>query len=232
MRAIPFHHSDFLSREDIHIYECSDRIVIPTSVFTSMGFVEGPVLLHISNAVGYVAGTLHNTHDRNNEVIYMPTWMVHRLKSTDNLSIASAPRHVCKTISLRPHNRDLLAIQGWHLKFAAAIRSYNTLTVDTPIPLVIDNKYMFMTICALNDNKYSTYYLVNGHEIDIEVLGPSDNPQAIQTDQTPYLYRDPRNTTHISNPYGGTGHVLGGTPSDRCIRELALEAAINRQKMT
>lgn len=237
MRAVPFHHCEFLSREDIHIYECSDRILIPKSVYVSMGFSEGPILLHISHKTGKsVSGTLHNIHDcGKDDILYIPTWMIHTLAITENLTIACAPRHVCNKISLRPHNSDLLIVSDWHLKFAASIRSYNTLTIGTCIPLVIGNKYMFMTINALNDSKHSTYYLVSGNEIDIEILESLESTLE-STQETckglSYLYKDPgkHNETYIARPFIGASYVLGGEPINRPLRELAAEAAQKRHQ--
>jgi hypothetical protein len=197
-----------------------------------MGFSEGPILLHISNKIGnYVCGTLHNVHDGKDDIIYAPSWMLHALDVTENLSIASVPRHVCKKISLRPHNSGLLAIDEWHLKFASSIRSYNTLTIGTRIPIVMDNKYMFMSIISLNDSKHSTYYLVNGEEISIEMLQPIESilPETLHTRS--YLYRDPRKINDTPrDPFTGGSHVLGGTQDGRPVRELVAEAALKRHQ--
>jgi hypothetical protein len=231
MRAVPFHQCEFISKADIPVFERSDRIFIHHSVYTSEGFTGGPLLLQISNKINkHVTGTLHNIYGwGTEEVIYMPAWMICKLDVTENLSISSVPIHVCKKISLRPHNSGLLLVEDWHLKFAAAIRTYNTLSIETRIPMVIDDKYMFMSIVALNDNTHSTYYLANGENIDIELLEPVES-LVCRPVPTPFLYRDPTKTiTYIERPFTGLSHVLGDAPS-RPIRELAHEAALKRQQ--
>jgi hypothetical protein len=175
MRACPYTHCPFLSKEDISGFECSDRIIIPRHVYVEHNLEETPrpLILCISNSMNdMVIGALHNLHEANNETIYMPTWMYVRLRTTSHLALSVAIKRNCNVITVRPHNRDFLDIDDWNTKFCAAIKYYNTLTVGVTIPIPIGNDIVPITVEKLNKGNADIVYLENGELIDLEILTP------------------------------------------------------------
>jgi hypothetical protein len=175
MRACPYTHCPFLSKEDISIFECSDRIIIPRQVYVEHNLEETPrpLILYISNSMNdWIVGALHNLHEVNTETIYMPTWMFVRLRTSSHLSLGIAIKVNCAVITVRPHNRDFLDIDDWNTKFCAAIKYYNTLVAGVSIPIPIDGEIVPITVEKLNKGKAEIVYLENGELIDLEILTP------------------------------------------------------------
>ena len=233
MRAAPFLHCKFIPMDEISIFECSDRILIPKSIFVSMGFGEGPILLNIANTVGTnVRGVLYNIHEANDDIIYMPTWMSILLSITDNLSMSSIKKFDCSRIIIRPQNAELLKIPDWNVKFSESIKYYNTLTQGYTIPVIIDDKFMYVTIDSLNDRKHETYFLTNGVEIGLEVLESQETKKArVEEPIIPFLYFNPRKKRkYIRYAFSGEPFILGTKPTDTNLSRphLCKQAALDR----
>jgi hypothetical protein len=232
MRALPFLQCDFLPKEELHQFEYSDKLMISSKLFETLGTTTGPLILKITNPRGgFVAGTLVNLHT-NDDIIYMPSWMITTLNITNNLTVSVLERIMCNRICMRPHNADFFSIPDWNTKFSEAIKLYNTFTIGNRVPIIIDKIFMFVTIEILNDRKYSTYFLQTGVDIDLEILTPLETKKEIV--DIPYLYRSgtPVPTPTVFYAFSGTSHVLGGnqTDSNLSCSEQRAAAALARLK--
>lgn len=228
MRALPYLQCDFLPKEELYKFEYSDRLMISDTLFKSLGVEQAPLLLSVTNPCGgFVAGTLFNLHT-NESVVYMPSWMISILNITNNVQVRVIERVPCTRLMMRPHNSELFSIPDWNTKFSEAIQYYNTLTIGTKVPIVIGGVYMYVTIELINDKKYTTYFLDNGAEIDLEILTPLESKQ--ERSSIPYLYKKPGGTPTAIYAFSGRGHAVGGTARDPSLskREQVENALLTR----
>jgi hypothetical protein len=168
MRALPFLQCRTVPPEFLIQYECSDRLLVAKNIQESHNLHNIPCLLRIQNELDvYVVGTAYGFHEED-DIIYMPMWMIHILKTTHCLSIASVPTHACTTLSIRPHNSGLFEIDDWHTKLRNGLRLYSTLTKGNMIAMQIDG-LVYFTVEMLHPNIYDTVYLIGSGEMEVDI---------------------------------------------------------------
>lgn len=166
--ALPFFQCKSIPYESLIQYECSDRLIIAKNIQDSQGLDHTPCILQITNSLDIsVVGTVYNIHADNN-IIYMPTWMMATLKTTQNCTIACVPVRACTSAAIKPYNTGLFEIKDWHIKLCNGLRLYSTLTQGNTITIDIDGAVYF-TVEMLHPETSKTIYVpASGHmEIDI-----------------------------------------------------------------
>ena len=166
--ALPFFQCKSIPYESLIQYECSDRLIIAKNIQDSQGLDHTPCILQITNSLDIsVVGTVYNVHSEN-DIIYMPTWMMATLKTTQNCTIACVPVRACTSAVIKPYNTGLFEIKDWHIKLCNGLRLYSTLTQGNTITIDIDGAIYF-TVEMLHPETSKTIYVpASGHmEIDI-----------------------------------------------------------------
>jgi len=232
MRAKSFAECSEILPEQLSTYECSDRILVCKTQFERMGFSEGTkvMLLHISNQLGKsVVGMIHDFHEEE-DVLYLPSCMIHTLQATVNLSIASVIQRACTKIILKPMNSGLYAIHDWCYKLNSSLRNYNTMTKGDMIALDIDGLQLFR-VEMLYPIQYTTVYLRLQDAIELSLV-PSAEEDA-KTEYSPHVIKRTVKKDPDYAPihaFVGAGQRVGGTSHDVTLspNTLALDAAKKR----
>jgi len=96
-----------LTEEEVEIENCSDRIYVSAHYFTQW-LDNKAVTLLVSNAVEQeVAGTMFHAHTKEQDVAYVPTWMLHSLEyDHDRCKMEPIELSSCTGITLQPHNEE------------------------------------------------------------------------------------------------------------------------------
>ena len=232
MRARSFaEYSDMLP-EQLSTYECSDRILVCKTQFERMGFSEGGkvMLLHISNQLGKsVVGMVHEFH-KEEDILYLPSWMIHTLQATSNLSIASVIQRACTKIILKPMNSGLYDVPDWCYKLNSSLRNYNTMTKGDTIALDIDGLQLFR-VEMLYPIQYTTVYLRLQEAIELSLVSSLEDDAKKEYTPTVIKRTVKKDPDYLPiHAFVGTGQRVGGASYDITLspNTLALEAAKNR----
>ena len=168
MRVLPFIQCSTVPAEHITQYECSDRLLVAKNIQASHDLYRTICLLRISNDLDtYVVGTVYGFHDED-DIIYMPMWMMHILKTTHHVTIATVAHHACTKLSIKPYNSGLFEIEDWALKLRNGLRLYSTLTKGNMIAIHIDG-IVYFTVEMLYPQSYNTIYLVGSGEMEVDI---------------------------------------------------------------
>jgi hypothetical protein len=197
-----------------------------------MGFSEGGkvMLLHISNQLGKsVVGMVHSFH-KEEDVLYLPSWMIYTLQNTVNLSIASVIQRACTKIILKPMNTGLFNVPDWCYKLNSSLRNYNTLTKGDTVALYIDGVQLFR-VEMLYPPQYTTVYLRLQDAIELSIVSSAEE-DAKKTYTPTVIKRTVRKDPDYApiHAFVGTGQRVGGPSYDVTLspNTLALEAAKKR----
>lgn len=191
MRVLPFLQCSTVPPELLIQYECSDRLLVAKNIQGSHNLHRTPCLVRISNELGvYVVGTPYGFHDED-DIIYIPMWMMHILKTTHCLSIACVPIHVCTKLTIKPHNSGLFDIDDWDIKLRNGLRLYSTLTKGNMIAIHIDG-LVYFTVEMLYPQSHDTIYLIGSGEMEVDIR-PSFELEYTMMKQT-------RSTALVHNP--------------------------------
>ena len=219
MHVLPFLQCKTVPAEFIIQYECSDRLLVAKNIQGLHDLHRLPCLLRVSNDMDvYVVGTIYGFHD-DDDVIYMPMWMMNLLKTTQRVSISCVPTHACTKLSIKPHNAGLFDIDDWHIKLRNGLRLYSTLTKGNTIPLNIDG-LVYFTVRMLYPQSHDTIYLIGSGEMEVDIC-PSFELEYTLTKQvhSAELANDPipnKVETIPKNPLGYYSQIpyLVGVPTN------------------
>ena len=168
MRVLPFIQCSTIPAEFLTQYECSDRLLVAKNIQGVYYLDNTPCLLRISNDMDtYVVGTVYGLHD-DDDIIFMPMWMMCILKTTHHVSIARVPAHACTKLTIKPHNAGLFDIDDWHIKLRNGLRLYSTLTKGNMIAMHIDG-LVYFTVEMLCPEICDTIYLIGSGEMEVDI---------------------------------------------------------------
>jgi len=168
MRVLPFIQCRTVPAEFLIHYECSDRLLVAKNIQEAHNLHHTPCLLRISNTLdAYIVGTPYGFHDED-DIIYIPMWMIHILKTTQRVTISCVPVHVCTKLSIKPYNAGLFEIDDWAMKLRNGLRLYSTLTKGNMISIHIDG-IVYFTVEMLYPQSYDTIYLIGSGEMEVDI---------------------------------------------------------------
>ena len=232
MRAKSFAECSEIPPEQMSTYECSDRILACKAQFNRMGFSEETksMLLHISNTIGKsVIGMVHSFHN-DEDVLYLPSWMIHTLQVTSHLSIASVIQRAATKIILKPMNSGLYELADWCYKLNSSLRNYNTLTKGDVIALHIDG-IQFFRVEMLYPIQYMTVYLRLQDTIELSIVSSVEEDAKKEYSPTVIKRTVKKDPDYAPiHAFVGTGQRLGGASYDVSLSPnmLAVDAAKER----
>lgn len=246
MKVAPFFQYKSISQEELMEYECSDRIIVCQNATLLQEYESNGkfFLIRISNSLGEsVAGALYNVHD-DTDVIYVPTWMLHMLHLTTNVTLSRITEHPCAKICIQPHDDTFVKNPLWIPQLNQALHSYITLSPQATILLNIEGAVVKVTVISLDATYHGTCFVHNGNTIDIQVMQPSVHAplksaaptKADTTDETddaniPFLYSNPRRKPRrYKHAFSGVGYASGGfmPPRENTPICMAHKAALQR----
>lgn len=107
IRLQPLSALDLLTEEEVEVGNCSDRIYVSAHYFTQW-LDNKAVALLLSNAVEQeVAGTMFHAHTKEQDVVYVPDWMLHSLEyDHERCRMEPIELSSCTGITLQPHNEE------------------------------------------------------------------------------------------------------------------------------
>lgn len=227
MRALPILQCRTVPAEFIVQYECSDRLLVAKNIQASQNLQNTPCILRISNVLdAHVVGTVYGFHD-DDDIIYMPMWMMNSLKVTNNVTISCVPINTCTKATIKPYNAGLFEIDDWHIKLRNGLRQYSTLTRGDLIPMNIDG-IIYFSVEMLYPRLFDTIYLIGSGEMEIDIrasfeleniIAKKDKTAALIHALTPIVAEIPQAPDYSKIPY------LAIVPLK--IREMAIYDAID-----
>jgi hypothetical protein len=241
IRLEPYFLCNHFPKEELKTYECSDRILLCRNFFTKVSFAPGAILLKLSNTLDEsISGVVFNLHDDEN-IVYVPSWMYYTMSIVDNVIITQIAIQRCKKIMIQPHTSAIQTIADWETKLNRAFLGYNSLTVDTRIPLLIDDVMHFVSIKGLSPQKYTTVFVQNGGDVELEIAEPVVKQEEDSEERhIPFLFqrgwRRKKRQNHLMDQFHafeGFGRVIGGNSGDpnETIAYKCATAAIHRMEI-
>ena len=239
IRLEPFYLCNHVPKEELRNYECSDRILLCRNFFKTVTFPQGAILLKLTNSADdSVAGVVFNLHDDDN-VVYVPSWMYYAMSIVENISVSQIAIQRCTKIMIQPHTPSLESIPDWDSKLNKAFLAYNSLTVDSRIPLLIDDRMHFVCVKGLSPQKYTTVFVQNGGDVELEIAPPLVKEPLEENDdpKIPFFFirgwrHKKRKQTLLEqfHSFEGFGRLVGGSYGDpnETQRYKCAEAALQR----
>lgn len=259
MRVLPFLQCKSIPYESLVNYECSDRLLVAKNILVAHNLNHTPCILQLTNPLGLrVVGTVMNTHS-DTDIIYMPSWMLNHLKTTQHITLACVPICACTKLVIKPYNKNLFEIKDWYVHLRNGLRLYSTLTHETTITINIDG-LLYFSVEMLYPQTATTIYVPASDAMEIDIqpsfeyqtslshkdIQPSSElqtslPRKIAHPKTladyrqiPYLFTIPLKIREqlrfdAIHIFGGTGHRLGGTPTTVSAQQAAYDAALIRR---
>jgi hypothetical protein len=107
IRLQPLSALDLLTEEEVEVGNCSDRIYVSAHYFTQW-LDNKAVMLLVANAVEQeVAGTMFHAHTKEQDVVYVPDWMLQSLEyDHEHCRMEPIELSSCTGITLQPHNEE------------------------------------------------------------------------------------------------------------------------------
>jgi hypothetical protein len=221
--ARPYFICNHVPKEELKTYECSDRILLCRNFFTKVSFPQGAILLKLSNSLDEsISGVVFNLHDDEN-VVYVPNWMYYSMQIVDNISVSQISIQRCTKILIQPTTPALQTITDWEPKLNKAFLGYNSLTVDARIPLLVDDVMYFVNIKGLSPKQYTTVFVQNGGDVELEIADPLVKEPMEENDdpKVPFFFirgwmHKKRKQTLLEqfHAFEGFGRVVGGSHGD------------------
>lgn len=231
MRILSHIYNSELSESQLKTAECSDRIWVNERVFeTHMTLAqEGEaVCVTLKNGVEQVShGVIHGVHYDDEDLIYVPSWMFSALECDDaHITLSRSTFGLCTGLMVQPYTSDHTHAENPIELLQVAFEQYTVISPGTSIPLLLtDEKQVLVDILEVRPNTNEPRCIRNC-EIELELMRPLDMPLPVPPMPVPPVASSSEAETQ--------GNVLGGTQgtSGKSSRELALEAALRRLKMS
>ncbi len=242
MRVLPLMYCEFLTEEEIHEYECSDRIWTPKRMFERWVSLSEPgvaMLARLENSAGqFSVGVVQDVHYESDDVLYVPQWMIARLDAGDTVTVDHYEPNLCMGLTIQPHTSDHVLAADPQVYLRDAFERYSCLIPGQTLPLWVgpseqnpENHTMYVDIATLRPSGDEPLCIPNC-EIELELLPPLDTPipPPPRPESPPPIQAElPGPPMAPPVPPVAVGHVLGGEmPAGRSARELAAEAALRR----
>lgn len=217
MRLVPFPFYTAIETNDLAAYECSDRIVVPKSLYYLYSFPTS--VLHLANASGEsVGGGLHGFHSVDETTLYVPSWMFARF-TIPEVSLASVSPVPCQTIQVLPPSDSFFKEEGAIAAFNRALLGYKTITQHTRILLDMGGP-VFIQIELLHPRTPDTLVLHNVESVSLAILPVVPNSTGFSV-----LTRQP---SHIAFSGRGLSIKPGANETAEICRARMKDAAMKR----
>ena len=222
MRLVPFPFYSALSHSDLAAYECSDRIVAPSSLYYLHRFPTS--VLRLANTGGEsVGGCLHGFHAIDETSLYVPSWMF-AMFTDPVVFVASLPSVPCDTIQVLPPSDDFFSGEGAIAAFNRALLGYKSLTQHTRILVLVGSVPQWVRIELLHPATPATVVLHNVGTVSLSILSnkKESSGYSLLNKAANYI------------PYSGMGRVVKVTAAAaaedaEACRARMREAAAKRQ---
>jgi len=227
MRLVPFPFYSALSQSDLAAFECSDRIVVPKSLYYLHRFPTS--VLRLANTTGEsVGGCLHGFHAIDDTSLYVPSWMF-SMFTDPVVSVSSLPSVPCETIQVLPPFDDFFRGEGAIAAFNRALLGYKSLTQHTRILVLMGSVPQWIRIELLHPATPGTLVLHNVEKVFLSILSN-------KKESTGYSLLN-KAANYI--PYSGMGRAVKAgnasaataTEDVTVCRDRMREAAIKRLAM-
>lgn len=243
MRVLPLLFCEFLTEEEIHEYECSDRIWVPKRMFERWVMLSEPgvaMLARLENRAGqYSVGSVQDMHYENDDVVYVPQWMIARLDGDDAVTVDHFEPNLCTGLTIQPHTSDHVQADDAQIYLRDAFERYSCLIPGQTMclwvgPSHLNSEFHRMHVDIMNLMPVGDEPLcIRNCEIELNLMPPLDLPVPVVPIPTPELPTSvssvPLAPLATEEPIVSGGRVLGGSlPAGKSMRELAAEAALRR----
>lgn len=221
MRLVPFPFYSALSQTDLAAYECSDRIIVPSSLYYLHRFPTS--VLRLANTGGEsVGGCLHGFHAIDEASIYVPSWMF-AMFTDPVVFVASLPSVPCETIQVLPPSDDFFRGEGAIAAFNRALLGYKSLTQHTRILVVVGSVPQWVRIELLHPATPTTVVIHNVGTVSLSIL--SNKKESVGYSLL--------NKAANYIPYSGMGRVLKATAATATAtaEDEGTREAITRARM-
>ncbi len=241
MRILPHIYNSALTESEQKVAECSDRIWVHSDVFES--YMESAdageaVTLSLKNGVEQVChGSLHGVHHDDKDLLYIPSWMYGALDCNDmNVIAMRSSLGLCTGLMIQPHTSEHTHAENPLELLQNAFEQYTVVSPGATIPLLLtDDQTMLVTVLEVRPST-SEPRCIRNCEIELELMRPLDMPLPVPPvatlPPTASLAAEPTPPVAPITPIQGI--TLGGIQhtTGKSTRELALEAALRRLKVT
>jgi hypothetical protein len=224
MRLVPFPFHSALSQSDLPAYECSDRIVVPKSLYYLYSFPTS--VLRLANTAGEtVGGCLHGFHAVDEVSLYVPSWMF-AMFTDPTVFVVSLPSVPCETIQVLPPSDDFFRGEGAIAAFNRALLGYKSLTQHTRILVLVGSVPQWVRIELLHPATPDTVVIHNVGNVSLSILSnKKESPgYSLLTKAANYI------------PFSGRGRVVkagitatAAAEDAAACRDRMREAALKRQ---
>jgi hypothetical protein len=219
MRLVPFPFYSALSQTDLAAYECSDRIVVPKSLYYLYSFPTSVLRLATTGGES-VGGCLHGFHAIDETSLYVPSWMF-AMFTDPVVSVSSLPSVPCDTIQVLPPSDDFFRGEGAIAAFNQALLGYKSLTQHTRILVMVGSVPQWVRIELLHPATPATVVIHNVGNVSLSIL--SNKKESVGYS----LLNKPANYI----PYSGMGRVVKGGAAAAATGAVAEDAAACRARM-
>ncbi len=240
MRVLPLMYCEFLTEEEIHEYECSDRIWAPKRMFERWVMLSEPgvaMLARMENTTGqFSIGVVQDVHYEGDDVLYVPQWMIARLDADDNVTVDHYEPNLCSGLTIQPHTSDHVLAEDPQVYLRDAFERYSCLIPGQTVSLWVgpseqNPEFHCMKVDIMNLLPTGDEPLcIRNCEIELDLMPPLDLPVPAVPSPAPELPTGaPLAPFATEEPFVPVGRVLGGSvPAGKSMRELAAEAALRR----
>jgi hypothetical protein len=219
MRLVPFSFYPVVEKAELAAYECSDRIVVPKSLYYLYGFPTA--VIHLANTAGEsVGGALHGFHSVDETTLYVPSWMFAHF-TIPEVSVASMKPVPCQTIQVLPPSDSFFKEEGVIAEFNRALLGYKTLTQRTRILLNMKEP-VFIRIELLYPATPDTVVIQDAGNVSLAILPVAKEPTGFSVLN--------KAANHVA--FAGMGRTVkaGATENAELCRARMRDAAIKRFK--
>ena len=225
MRAQPFTFYK-AAQEKLPEYECSDRIVLPSSYCTEMSITNSDLLMLADTCKKTVCGTVFGRHTDNPTIIYIPTWMCLLLDVPDSVSVASMSKKRCVNVRIKPHSAIFYTNPIFLPMLQNALKEHHSITVGCKIPLLVTDTVTttieYATIEEIQPLDAPTCILQD--TVDVQFVDPREADHALS-----FLYKTGRHAENHPFVFVGRGRMLGGKMFPRSPPQQAAAEAAKRR---
>jgi hypothetical protein len=219
MRAQPFSCFAGIEKDMLPQYECSDRIVLPTTYSVETAIAKNDLLILTNTRNQSVYGTVYGTHDLNPAVLYVPSWMFHLLDLIEPIQIAHTLFKQCTALQIKPHAKAFQKNPEFVNLLKKALYNYRSVVRGVRIPLLIEGEIEYLTIEDMIPS-----------DVDVSLLGDMDVLvlDAYESDAPPLSFLHAPKRVKIPFSFIGRAQKVGGEPVELTPQMAVAEAAKKR----
>jgi hypothetical protein len=214
-----------LTEEEVEVGNCSDRIYVSAHYFTQW-LDNKAVTLLLSNAVDQdVAGTMFHAHTKEQDVAYVPDWMLHSLEyDHDMCKMEPMEPSSCTGITLQPHNEE--DVEEMEL-LQMALERYSVVSEGQELTLWHPYGYPF-SVRVLSAAPAHPWVSIAQADIPLTMVPPLVVTAAVVPSTVTTL--SPTVVPAEITAVAGAGGAVAETTNPGTLRQLCYEAAMRRME--